>query len=82
MDMRKVFTKNFISKGRMWCRDVYEAPGGILVARTKHEFCPITRTGQLNRKHRYGGCVGDFELWKYHGTKRISIHMKELEEVS
>lgn len=80
MYMRKAFTKNFISKGRRWCRDVYETPGGTLVARTKHGFYPITRTGQLNRKHRYGGCVGDVELWEFRGEKRISIHIKELQE--
>lgn len=59
----------------MWT-NIYETPTGIVVAKTKHGYHPITRDGQMIRKRRFYGIINGCEVWEYHGKQKRSLNLK------
>lgn len=60
---------------------VYETPSGIRVVKKKHGYYPLTKDGQISRKHRYGGKVNDCEVWEHCGkSKRGSYKLTAIQE--
>ena len=80
MKLQQVGRQSLRSRGGRTYASIYETPSGIKVAKTNHGYYPVTRDGQINKKHKFGGKINEYEVWERVGKRHVSVMLREVGE--